>query len=36
LTVARRAHRLFVAMQEELADWANIQDSSKTELALPR
>lgn len=34
--VARRAHRLFVAMQEELADWANIQDSSKTELALPR
>jgi hypothetical protein len=34
--VARRAHRLFVGMQEELADWANIQDSSKTELALPR
>jgi hypothetical protein len=34
--VARRAHRLFVAMQEELADWANVQDSSKTELALPR
>jgi hypothetical protein len=36
LSVARRAHRLFVAMQEELADWANMQDSSKTELALPR
>jgi hypothetical protein len=36
LTVARRAHRLFVAMQEELADWANMQDASKTELVLPR
>jgi hypothetical protein len=35
LSVARRAHRLFVAMQEELADWANTQDASKTELALP-
>jgi hypothetical protein len=36
LPAARRAHRLFVAMQEELADFANIQDSSKTALALPR
>jgi hypothetical protein len=35
LPAAQRAHSLFVAMQEELADWANPQDSSKTALALP-
>jgi hypothetical protein len=35
LTAARHAHLLFVAMQKELASWANIQDSSKTALALP-
>jgi hypothetical protein len=35
LPSAQRAHSLFVAMQEELADWANTQDSSKTALALP-
>ena len=35
LPVAQRAHSLFVAMQEELADWANTEDSSKTALALP-
>jgi len=35
LPAAQRAHSLFVAMQEELADWANTQDASKTALALP-
>src|SRR5262245_46272502 len=35
LPAAQRAHSLFVAMQEELADWANTQAASKTALALP-
>ena len=35
LPAAQRAHSLFVGMQEELADWANTQDASKTALALP-
>jgi len=35
LPAARRAHLLFVAMQEKLAGWVNTEDSSKTALALP-
>jgi hypothetical protein len=36
LSAALRAQALFVGMQNELADWANRQDASKTALALPQ